>query len=228
MNLKGLVEDTSWLFDFGFPIRRFDAPGDPSRSPNWDLGEEYRLPGLNRLCSVSREFSAKMAWGAQGAFLQIEYPIIVAQGALFEFSSILQLYIDTRSSPGIHRASANCHCLDFRCIQPYSNRFESRPMRAELLQIARAKASPKPMPPGSAVGWCSADERSIHIHAFVGMEALTGCDPFEFPEWGVMFVVIDSQYRRYSLARMTQAVPMDDPSLWCRARLINQDTGAGP
>jgi hypothetical protein len=223
MSLQGLIEDSAWLFDFGFPMRRLQFSGDASHVEAWSLGVEHRLPNLHLLSTPERGFTARMAWGEQGVFLELEYPSDSSKSGTGEFSAALQFYIDTRSSPGIHRANSNCHCFDFRYKQPRAEVIPHRPMQVSPLPIPRAKSLPKFDRVERVRGWCSSMDGIDRVKIFVPTESLTGCDPFEFPEWGVNFVAVDARYRRYALARQSHTVPLDDPSLWCRARLVEND-----
>jgi len=221
MSLKELVEDSAWLFDLGFPIVRIAEGIAPEKPALWSLGEEYRLPALNVLSPHGREFLTKMAWGPEGIFLEIEHPNApVREHFGTGFSSILQFFIDTRSSPGIHRANSHCHGFDIRLKLPNMAEFQHRPMEVSPKPIPRAKSLPKMDHFRDIGAWCSASQATVRVQVFLPVHALTGCDPMEFPEWGLMFVLLDSKYQKYALARMSVAIPLDDPSLWCRARLV--------
>jgi hypothetical protein len=222
MDLRGLIEDPAWMFDFGFSLRRFVPQGD-ARSPNqWKLGDEFRLPELASLSQAGRTHQARMAWDVTGIFLEIDIPIPPSKGpgvAQAFGETVLHFFIDTRSSPGIHRGNVHCHQFDFR-FGPLREKIQHQRMDSRLVRLSRSKGEPKPVDDEDVWGWISTTPKSYGIQVFIDQNALTGYSPAEFDACGVFYIAMDSQYRRYSLARLSHAIPWDDPSLWCRAKLV--------
>jgi len=224
MSLKNLVEDSAWLFDLAFPVYRFDTDVDPRKPSQWSLGDTYRLPELHALSQSDRTHEAKLAWSETGIFFEIEYPKVESKfGPRDTGETLVHFLVDTRGSTGIHRANTYCHLFQFRSdIAPKTMATNVR-MESRLVPITRAKSSPRPIEDGDVWGWYTATDRKVHLKVFLAGDALTGFNPTDFPELGIYFYALDSQYRRHAIARLSHTIPLDDPSLWCRAKLIATD-----
>lgn len=220
--LERLVEDSAWLFDFRFPLRRVTPDGDPRSPDSWSLSDLHQLPGLNRLSHSERQHQGRMGWDDSGIYLELELP----KGKTHDpgrarGETIVHFFIDTRSSPGIHRGTAHCHQFDFRVSSSVDDPVKRKRMDCGLVKLTRAIAHPNPAEDDDLHGWFSATEDKVQAKIFIGQAALTGFNPREFNEIGIYYFLIDPQYRRFSMARLSHAIPWDDPSLWSRARLID-------
>lgn len=221
MDLGRLIEDPAWLFDFSFPLRRFEPQGDP-RDPNaWCLGESHRLVSLSQLSNTERQHETRMGWNENGLYLWIEIPRLgkgVSSSVRTEVA--LQFLIDTRCSPDIHRGTQFCHDFTYRFSSPTDDAVEQARMPAILSAVSRAKEAPRPAPQSELWGWFTLQPKVIRIQVYIDSQTLTGYEPTEFDACGMNYVVLDPQYRRFSLARRSHTIPLDDPSLWCRAQLV--------
>lgn len=221
--LKELILDPAWLFDLGFMVRRWRGPAAREESLEWELDESYRIPAMAPLSSedaAAQRLESRMAWGEFGALWMFTTPHEVAGPGTPLFSRTLQLMIDTRSSPGIHRATSYCHEFRMEWTRPDFEPFGWTPMNVEPVQISRARAPLSYRNVDKIRARVTHQKSAVRVQVFVPYISLNGCNPQEFPEWGVMWVLTDSRNRRYVLARGVWSVPLDDPSLWCRARLI--------
>lgn len=218
MSLKDLVSDPAWLFDLGFSVRRWPGTVDPSSPASWQLGDAYRLPAVKSLSGDEDASGSWMAWSDREILLQVHLPQANPACSLNTNIS-LDFYIDTRSSPGIHRANAYCHLFQLRFRQPAAIPLENAPADVRPGLISRAKGFPIYARANEVRGWLSASRSRLEMKMTLPYTSLAGCDPVEFPEWGVAWVASDGR-KRYELARNSLSVPVDDPSLWCRARLV--------
>jgi hypothetical protein len=222
MMLERLVEDSAWLFDFGFPLRRVEPNGNPRSPDGWRLSEVHQLPGLNRLSQSERQHQARMGWDDTGIYLELDIPMGKRQDSWrLQGETIVHFFIDTRSSPGIHRGNANCHQFDFQMLSKLDDTVDRSRMDSRLVKLTRAIAHPNPVDDDDLHGWFSASADLVQTKVFIGQAALTGFNPREFNEIGVYYFLIDPQYRRFSMARLSHAIPWEDPSLWSRARLVD-------
>lgn len=218
MTAKTLIGDPSWMFDLGFPVYRWRGKTDPSAGPGWSLGDVHRIPALQELSEGPGGLSSSMAWTDSEVLLQWSWKHGAAL-AMPDFLIMSDVYIDTRGSRGIHRANANCHFFQFRHFQSSFAPIENQEIKARPAMISRAKGFALYPNVQKVRGWATATASVVDLRVVIPYESLTGCDPIEFPEWRVMWVTGDRQ-KRFSLARNAAAVPLDDPSLWCCARLM--------
>ena len=224
MSLKNLVEDSAWLFDFSFPVYRLDSDADPRKPNQWSLDDSHRLPELHALSQPDRMHASKLAWSESGIFFEMEYPKAASKfGPRDTGETLVHFLVDTRGSTGIHRANTYCHQFQFRSDIPPGATASNVRMESRLVPITRAKSSPRPIDDKDLWGWYTATDQRVYLKVFLAGDALTGFNPTDFSELGIYFYALDSQYRRHSIARLSHTIPLDDPSLWCRANLVAPD-----
>lgn len=218
MSLKGLVRDPAWLFDLGFTVKRWSRAVDRQSPQSWDLGPAHRLPSFKELSEPGDASQTWMAWTDSEILLQVRLPH-TAQMWTPDLNVSFDFLIDTRRSLGIHRANGYCHLYQFRTRQPYFAPFENKVIEARPSLITRAKAIPGYAQANQVRGWITCAPGFLDLKVVIPYVSLAGCDPVEFPEWGVTWVASDNR-KRFSLARDSLYTPLDDPSLWCCARLV--------
>lgn len=221
MDLGRLIEDPAWLFDFSFPLKRFEPQGDPRDPTAWSLSESHRLVGFNRLSHSERQHETRMGWNESGLYLWIEIPRASKRDPVAVRSEVsLQFLIDTRCSPDIHRGTQFCHDFTYRLRWPSDETTEHARMSAILTAVSRAKEAPRVAMQSDLWGWLTMQPKVMRIQVYIDSQTLTGYEPTEFDACGMNYVVLDSQFRRFSMARLSHTIPLDDPSLWCRAQLV--------
>lgn len=218
MSLKGFVGDSAWLFDLGFPVLRFGKKVDRTDPKSWELGDAYRLIDIKQLSEDSDTSTTRMAWSDSEVLIQVQMEHAIPMSSP-EMNIALDFLINTRYSGGIHRASGFCHLYQFRLRRPFFVPLDSQSMDVRPSFITRAKMTPSYAAGDQVVGWLTCTPSRMEMKVLVPYVSLAGCDPVEFPEWGVMWVASDGR-KRHSLARSPLHIPLDDPSLWCCARLV--------
>jgi hypothetical protein len=220
MSLTELVSDPAWLFDFGLSIRHWPHEVAMDSPSTWELGDSYRLAALQAISADSDGAVHRMAWSKNAILVQVDFPLSHCVAPV-ETTIWLDFYIDTRSSRGIHRANGFCHLYQFRLRQAVTAPFDDKAMPVRPGLISRAKNIPTYPMGFPCRGWVSASATRTKIKAAIPYDALVGCDPLEFPEWRVTWEAGDP--KRHRLVRRPQSVPLDDPSLWCCARLVDTE-----
>ena len=221
MKLDELLGDPSWLFDLGFPIQPMTESGltGSASQLEWELDEKCRLPPLSSLSSERRFADVSLAWSEEGLFIHavaltkhIKPSNPTSQSLFFTF------YLDTRWSPGVHRGTTYCHRFEFILNRPSSTQMLRG--HGELSPIQRARAAPADIHPKDIAVGCLHREFGYEIKAFLRGDTLTGFEPREFQELGVFYVINDATLGSQCMARTRQNPYFEDPSLWCRGKLI--------
>ena len=233
MKLIELLGDPTWLFDLGFPIQQLDKHIAHPEHIEWRLGNEYQIPSLSSLNGGKRFAEMSIAWNSDGLFF---HSILKAPGgkaggrtsrteaaSVSPKSVLLSLYIDTRWSPGVHRATSYCHRFDFILKRPTSNEPMARG-HGELNPIQRARAAPAAVHPNDIFVATVAIPDGYEIKAYLRSDTLTGYSPEEFQEIGVFYTINDSVFGNQIMARTLQSPYFEDPSVWCRGKLTNSPT----
>lgn len=190
------------------------------KKPLWSakgtqLGEEHRLLGLHELEGRPTLGDIRFAWSEEGIGFQLR-----VQGKRkpawchpnrMDGSDGLQIWIDTRDTHNIHRASRFCHRFAF--LPAGGGRMKDQPVADQLL-IDRARENPNPVRPD--VFKIRSEKRvdGYLLEGLVPAEALTGFDPEEHPKLGFTYAIMDHE-RGEQTFTVGNELPYDaDPSLW--------------
>ena len=228
MKLNELLGDPAWLFDFGFPIPQLTGRAAKPERLDWKLHNEHAIPDFGTLSGGKRFAAAFIAWNDAGIFFQsnVKVPKGNANGAAGSPASNAasktmhcSLYLDTRWSPGVHRATTFCHRFDFILNRPSPSQPELRG-HGELAPIQRARAAPTEIHPKDISVGAFHDADGYEIRAFLRADTLTGYSPFEFSDIGFFYTINDSLVGNQIIARTLQSPFFEDPSVWCRAKLL--------
>jgi len=84
---------------------------------DWDLDQSHQLPHFAALAGYPSRATAWAGWALDGLYFKMK---ITGKSSPPRFygntggvSDGLRVWVDTRSSPGIHRATRFCHCFHF-------------------------------------------------------------------------------------------------------------------
>lgn len=212
-----------FLFRFAVPILRREA--------NWkaagvELGEEYRLLNLAELDTGSadkeRAFAdVRMAWSGGGLLFNVrvegkKQPLWCREGRL-EDSDGFQVWIDTRATLNIHRASRYCHRYAF--LPAGAGREHAEPVADQLL-INRARENARPVRPRELQVTAKVSKDGYRLAAFVPAIALGGYDPLQHRQLGFTYAVFDRELGIQTFAT-GPAFPFDeDPTCWAAVDLV--------
>ena len=101
-----------FLFRYTFPVRY--APKLPKSGKKLlDLSRDFALPELGELDEIRRFAELRVAWNERGLGISLEVrgrkQAIQCNPKSLEACDGLVVYIDTRNTQNIHRASRYCH-----------------------------------------------------------------------------------------------------------------------
>ena len=223
MQLNELLGDPSWLFDFGFPMLEFRGHVSNPEDLQWELSEEFEIPAFSSISGGKRYAEARIAWSGRGLFFHAVLNEAANKAAILKSvpsrMSLLSIYIDTRWSPGVHRANSFCHRFDCILNRPTSALPVSR-AHGELSPIQRARSAPADIHPKDISVATFFNPQGYEIKAYLNGSSLTGYSPEEFQELGVFYTINDSALGNQVMARTLQSPYFEDPSVWCRTKLI--------
>lgn len=209
-----------FLFRYQLEVRRLDsAPGRDDPLPDLsDLAPLPRLQALSRpedASSSSAFASLRLGWHELGLGVQLEVtgksrPVSCRESSP-DASDGLTLWIDTRNTQTIHRASRFCHALSF--LPAGGGRGQDRPV-----SISRPIARARDEPPAPADDAMRIESRSLEdgyrLRAWIGATALHGWDTETIDAIGFTYRVHDNELGDQLLA-LGDDFPYDrDPSLW--------------
>ena len=189
---------------------------------------QYRLPSFGELEEKKLFADLRTAWNGQGLSFHLrvtgksQAPWCRAVRA--EDSDGLQIWIDTRDTQSIHRASRYCHRFVFL---PTGDGPGLQSPVARWLPINRAKENPKSVLATALRVNAGKRADGYVLEAHIPAAALTGFDPEEHPRLGFSYAVIDRELGWQTFSVGPELPFMEDPSLWGTLELTRR-TGRAP
>jgi hypothetical protein len=213
-----------FLFQFAVPVKR--------QTPIWSpkgiaLGEDYRLPdlaGLDRETPGSeRRFAdVRMAWAPEGLAFWIDIDVkqqpVWCRETKLDESDGLHIWVDTRATHNIHRASKFCNRFIFTPMGGGSG--DTQPLADQLL-INRARENSRPVRPRELQVVAKVSKTGYRLAAFIPAVAMTGYDPTQQTKLGFNYAVVDRELGLQTFSN-GPSMPFDeDPSCWATMELVS-------
>ena len=204
------------------------------QSPLWtaggtELNEQYRLPDFAQLDGEPPAGDVRVAWNAEGLVVVVEVhgkrqPPWCRESRPDD-SDGLRVWIDTRDTHNIHRASRFCHQFIF--MPGGTGRGLDEPV-AEQLLINRAKENAKPIRPGVLQVRRQKRADGYRLEAFIPAAALTGFEPHDNPRLGFTYAIVDRELGVRTWSCPEELPYAEDPSLWGSLELENAGQAQPP
>jgi len=206
-----------FLFHFAVPLLYCPSLGGGKQH---ELGEEYRLLPLSQLDGMKTFGDVRAAWHEGGvAFSAIvsgkKQPPWCRESRL-EDSDGLQVWIDTRATHNIHRATR--FCQRFALLPAGAGRNNAEPV-AEQLIINRARENAPSVRPQLFKIASRVAKDGYRLDAFVPAEALAGYDPEEHPRLGFTYALYDRELGLQTFSAGEEYPYEEDPSVWATLEL---------
>ncbi|MCM2369787.1 hypothetical protein NB063_04045 [Rhodopirellula sp. ICT_H3.1] len=211
--------DPTILFRFEVRLLRHELKWS---SRGLTLPESCRLPSFGALSGGPIFADLRVAWAPEG----IGFTVKVAgkrampwcRDTRLDESDGLHIWMDTRNSPNIHRATQHCH--RFLWLPAGGGPQRERPV-ARLIPINRARGNPKPIGDKVLQIHAAPKHDGYEMSGLIPAEAMTGYDPIDQPRMGFFYAVADRELG-YQAFTLSEAFPVvEDPSLWGEAALIS-------
>jgi hypothetical protein len=209
----------SFLFRFQFPVEHIAAIPRKSRGL-LDLPADCALPHLGDAKDAAHFAEVRVGWNENGLGVSVD---VARKRSPFECdlkapaeSDGLQVWIDTRNTQSIHRASRFCHHF---CILPVGGGKKGDAPVAVQLAIPRGSeeatlADSKDIP-------VAIEQRDdgYRLEAWLPAHLLHGYDPQASPLLGFYYVVRDAEQGEQFLTVGREFPFAHDPSLWSTLEL---------
>ncbi len=209
--------DSTFLFDFSFTLKH--APLRWGKN-GVRLDESYRVPSFGALSGRPHYGDLRMGWNEKGIGFHLtvdgKVQIPWCREARVDESDGLHLFIDTRNSPGIHRANRFCHRFVFLPTGASAKR--DQPV-ARLLNINRAREVPTPADPNALQVVSSLSKRGYQLNGLIPKKNLAGFDPTQFGRLSLWYAVVDREIGWQTLSLGPEYPCEEDPTLWASVEL---------
>jgi hypothetical protein len=214
-----MLIDPTILFRFEVSLRKQPLAWT---AKGLQLPESCRIPSFGQLAGRPVFADVRLAWNETGIGAQVlvngKRQLPWCRETRPEDSDGFHLWIDTRCSPGIHRATQFCH--RFMWMPSGGGGDREQPVAVHV-PINRARANPQPIAANVLKVAASARHDGYEMSGFVPATALTGFAPQEQPRVGIYYAAIDRELGWQTLALGPEFPVVEDPSLWGEAVLAS-------
>lgn len=212
-----------FLFRFSVPVRRCDELPKRGKSAfgGLDLSADFALPDLSELRGVRPFGEIRAAWNDDGLGFSVQVRGKKHPPAAEERTPTMpdgvQLWIDTRNTQTIHRASRYCHHF---CFAPTGGGRDGEQPFGVQLPIAQARETTPLAVKGSLLVSAKILPDGYRLEAWLRRDQLQGFDPAADREAGTptklgfFYEIRDSELGNQSLTVDASFPFAHDPSLW--------------
>ncbi len=207
------------LFRHRFSCLPTDGKWKKSGKP---LSEDHEIPHFGRFEGQEKFADFRVGWTAEGLFFDVtvrgkSQSVWCRSTQILESDAVL-VWIDTRNTQSIHRASRFCHWFVFLPAGGGSQR--NTPM-GSMLKINRAKENPKTFQMFRPCIFAKTNASGYRLQFFIAGSALTGWDTQDHQTLGFNYLVNDRELGTQTLATGSEFPISSDPSLWHSIRLVD-------
>ncbi|MBD3675419.1 MAG: hypothetical protein HUJ26_18040 [Planctomycetaceae bacterium] len=204
----------AFLFESQQTIQKL--PKKPARRNSLKpLSGKYALDTLQTLDDFTPFARLSLGWHPEG--LQIDCRVEGKQGALKcdpdqpTTSDGLHLWIDTRNTPGVHRANRFCHQIS---VWPSGGGKNKQEPIVQQVEIARCREKSPLADPELFWAKSTIEKTGYELSVWIPADALNGYDPEESPVCGFFYAVRDRELGLQTPSVGEEFPFASDPSLW--------------
>lgn len=129
----------------------------------------------------------------------------------------LQVWVDTRATHNVHRATRFCHRFAFL---PLGGDPRGTGAAADQLLINRARENARPVRPRELAARSKATSAGYTLWGAAAAAALGGYDPQQHPRLGFTYAVLDRERGLQTFSQGAGFPYEEDPSQWAELRLV--------
>jgi hypothetical protein len=210
------------MFRYRIPCQRVELKTKSKTPKPIELDESYRLPHFGEFDSQHQFADMRVGWNENGVYVTLivegrELPLECRETAIMDSDS-LYLWIDTRDTHDVHRATRFCHW--FVMLPAGSGAKKDKPV-ATPAKINRSRETSPAFNRAKVVIESKVTKTSYKLSAMIPAAALNGWDPAEHRNIGFNFMVNDSELGFQTLALGPDLPIEEDPSLWHSLHLVD-------
>lgn len=209
-----------FLFRYSFPVA-FEKQLPRKGKKLLGLTDVHRLPDFGGLDDAPSFGELRMAWNEQGlaisALVRNKRQPLQCDPAAPDRSDGLQVWIDTRNTQSIHRASRFCHHF---CLLPRGSGDKHDEPLAVHLQIARAKEATPTVNASDFLLSAEVARDGYLLEAWLPASVLHGYDPEAQNRLGFYYDLRDAELGEQTLSVGAEFPFAVDPSLWATLELV--------
>jgi len=185
------------------------------------LDDSYQLPNFSEMEGSKTFADIRMGWGGEGLVVTVEVKgksksLWCRESAILE-SDGLQVWVDTRATHNVHRATRFCHW--FIAMPNGGGPRKDKPI-GNMLKINRSREDSPTLNRQKVTVESKVSKAGYKRTLFIPSKALAGWDASEHRHLGFNLAVIDSEFGWQTLAIGPELPISEDPSLWQTIELV--------
>lgn len=188
-----------------------------------DLSPAHRMPSFAALSGGPIFADLRIGWSHDGIGFSLKVSgkraMPWCRDTRLDESDGLQIWMDTRNSPSIHRATQHCHRFLF--LPAGGGPQRDRPV-STMIPINRARANPKPIRAGSLLIHAAPKHDGYEMSGLIPASAMTGFEPADQSRIGFYYSVNDRELGNQALTLSDLFPVAEDPTLWGEADLVSK------
>ena len=188
----------------------------PSKQPwNRALSADHRLGDLNGLDGQPLFADLRVGWNEDGilfnALVESKRQALKCDPAKPLGSDGLQLWIDTRNTPGVHRANRFCHMF---CAMPAGGGKNKQQPSVRQLEIPRCREASPLADEKSLRCKSKVSDEGYSLYVWIPADSLNGYDPEQSAVLGFYYAIQDAELGTQTMGIGSEFPYHSDPSLW--------------
>ena len=205
-------------FRYRIPCRKIS--GKISAKSNLD--DTYKLPNFSELDGMEPYGDIRMGWSNTGIVVAVDVKgksksLWCRESAILE-SDGLQVWIDTRDTHNVHRATKFCHW--FIAMPNGGGAKKDKPI-GSMLKINRSREDSPTLNRQKVSVESKITKSGYQMTLFIPSKSLNGWNEEEQRFLGFNFAIIDSEKGWQTLAIGPELPISEDPSLWQTIQLVD-------
>ena len=206
------------LFRYRIACKKFESKS----TKKFELGDEHILPNFGSFEGQFQFAQIRVGWSEDGLFIQAEISkkeqsLWCRESQLLDSDGV-QIWVDTRDTHNVHRASKFCHWF---VLLPLGGGDDGKKPHASMLKINRSKDDSPSINRHQIDVTAKISKTGYKLSAFIPGKALNGWDANEHRYIGFSFSVVDRELGCQTLAIGPELPISEDPSLWQTLELID-------
>lgn len=206
------------LFRYRISCKKFAGK---SKS-KFELPEDYRLPSLGEFEDQTQFGDVRVGWDDTGLYIWVEVKskkqsLWCRETQLLDSDGV-QVWIDTRDTHNVHRASKFCHWF---VLMPMGGGDKNDQPVANSLKINRSKDDSPTINRFKVDVVAKLTKNGYRLSAFIPAKCLNGWDTADHRKLGFNYAIVDRELGWQTLAIGPELPIMEDPSLWQSLQLMD-------
>lgn len=206
------------LFRYRITCKKFDSKA----TAKFELSDEYIVPNFGAFEGQFRFAELRVGWNDNGLFIQAEVTnkeqSLWCRDSQLLDSDGIQIWVDTRDTHNVHRASKFCHWF---VLLPEGGGNDGKKPMTSMLKINRAKDDSPTINQTKIAINSKTTKTGYILNAHIPGKALNGWDTNDHRQIGFNFSVVDRELGRQTLAIGPELPITEDPSLWQTIELVD-------